>query len=213
MMVNGSRCTVSPAIFLWEPLPFRESQLCPNITLPCWQVHLLAEGVSAAARRLEDRLQSTFYGVYNILFSLHAPRLWPKVLGACPHRALSCPPKAAARSGQAMQVYRISARRPKRASTPAGITPQETATRHVVRCTRSAPVAEGARPHEPLSGGAEAAARGGHNVAPLQDLSKHIPGGLAREADPDVGGVLSAVHGEAQVHEGLAQDGCILSVE
>ena len=140
-MVNGSRCTVSPALFVWDPLPFIKSQLCPNITLPCWQVHLLAgciiafcfsllalfpmtapEGVSVAARLLEDGLQFTIYWIYNILFSLYAPHLWPKALGACPHRALSCPPKAAARSGQAVQVYRISARRPRWASTPAGIT-------------------------------------------------------------------------------------------
>lgn len=98
-MVNGSRCTVSPALFVWEPLPFKKSQLCPNITLPCWQVHLLAgciiafcfsllvlspvtapEGVSVAARRLEDRLQFTFYRIYNILFGLYAPHLWPKAL-------------------------------------------------------------------------------------------------------------------------------------
>ena len=75
------------------------------------------------------------------------------------------------------------------------------------------PVAKGAGPDEALARGAEAAARSGHDVALLQDLRKHVPGGLAGEADPDVGGVLSSIHREAQIDKGLAQDGRILSVE
>ena len=55
-----------------------------------------------------------------------------------------------------------------------------------------APAAEGARAHEALSCWAEAAAWCGHDVALLQDLSKHVPAGLAREAHPHVGRVLTA---------------------
>ena len=57
----------------------------------------------------------------------------------------------------------------------------------------NAPVSEGAGTHKTLSRGAKAAARGGYDVTPLQDLSKDVPGGLAREAHPHIGRILAAI--------------------
>lgn len=53
------------------------------------------------------------------------------------------------------------------------------------------PAAKGACAHEALACRSKAAAWCGHDVALLQDLCKHIPAGLAREAHPHVGGILT----------------------
>lgn len=58
----------------------------------------------------------------------------------------------------------------------------------------------------------KATARSGHNVALVQNVSKHIPGGLSWKANPDVGGIFAAIHAEAHVFEGLAQDAGVLLV-
>lgn len=57
-----------------------------------------------------------------------------------------------------------------------------------------APVTEGTGSDEPLSCRAETAAGCGHDVAALQDLGKDVPGGLAREAHPDIGRILPAIY-------------------
>ena len=76
-----------------------------------------------------------------------------------------------------------------------------------------APVTKRAGSDKALSCRAKAAAGGGHDVAALQNLGKDVPGGLAREAHPDIGRVLTTIHREAQVLEGAAQDGRVLLVE
>lgn len=68
------------------------------------------------------------------------------------------------------------------------------------------PVREGGGAHEALASGAKAAAGRRHDVALVQDLGKHIPGGLAGKADPHVGRVVATINTEAQVQERLQQN-------
>ena len=73
-------------------------------------------------------------------------------------------------------------------------------------------MSKGTGSYKALASRPKAAARGCHNVTLVQDVGKHIPGGLPRKADPDVGGVLTTVHAEAHVFEGFAQDGGVFLV-
>lgn len=72
------------------------------------------------------------------------------------------------------------------------------------KCTRS---------YEALSRWTKPAAWCGDNMTLLQDLSKHIPRGFAGEAHPDIGSILTTIHTETHLLEGVLQDCCILLVE
>ena len=71
-------------------------------------------------------------------------------------------------------------------------------------CCRSLPVSKSTRPHKALPSRSKPAAGRRHNVALLKDFSKGIPGWLTREADPNVGSILSPIHFEAHVQECFA---------
>ena len=75
------------------------------------------------------------------------------------------------------------------------------------------PLSKRAGPNKALACCAKAAAWRGYDVAVLQDVSKHIPGRSAWEAHPYIGSILTAIHLEAHVQEGLTQDAGILLVE
>ena len=66
--------------------------------------------------------------------------------------------------------------------------------------------------HKAFTGRPKSTARGCYNVTFMQDVSKHIPGGLLWKANPDVGGVLAAIHAEAHVLKSLAQDAGVLLI-
>ena len=75
------------------------------------------------------------------------------------------------------------------------------------------PVAKGACTHEALASRPKPAARRGHDVGPLQDVSKGVPGGLAGDGYPNVWCILASMHLEAELFKGRVQDARILLVE
>mmetsp|Transcript_7261 Transcript_7261/g.12553 ORF Transcript_7261/g.12553 Transcript_7261/m.12553 type:complete len:279 (-) Transcript_7261:553-1389(-) len=73
-------------------------------------------------------------------------------------------------------------------------------------------MAEGANPDVAITGNPESRTRCSDDVGLLENLCKGIPGGLAGEGDPNVGGVVAAESFVPEVVKALLQQGSVLLV-